>query len=62
MKNILVDLLIFSAVPQIYGTDMDDKEVYESLSTAYEVRASGIPRPEAKWWVPAYIFECRLFQ
>jgi hypothetical protein len=54
--------LIFSAVPQIIGMDMDDREVYESLSTAYEVRASGIPRPEAKWWVAAHIFECTLFQ
>lgn len=62
MKNILVGLLIFSAVPQIIGMDMDDREVYESLSTAYEVRASGIPRPEAKWWVAAHIFECTLFQ
>jgi hypothetical protein len=44
-----VGLLIFSAIPQIIGTDMDDREVYESLSTVYEVQASGIPRPEAKW-------------
>lgn len=62
MKNILVGLLIFSAIPEIIGTDMDDREVYESLSTAYEVRASGIPRPEAKWWVAAHIFECKSFQ
>jgi len=62
VKNILVGLLIFSAVPQIIGTDMNDREVYESLSAAYEVRASGIPRPEAKWWVAAHIFECRSFQ
>ncbi|PNF42104.1 Obscurin [Cryptotermes secundus] len=38
------------AVPQIVGTDMDDREIYESLCTAYEVRANGIPRPEAKWY------------
>jgi len=62
VKNILVGLLIFSAVPQIIGTDMDDREVYESLSTAFEVQASGIPRPEAKWWVAAHTFECRSFQ
>jgi hypothetical protein len=59
--NILMGLLIFSAVPQINGTDMDDRKVYESLSTTYEVQASGIPRPEAKWWVVAHIFEFRLF-
>lgn len=49
----------FSAVPQIVGTDMDDREIYESLNTAYEVRATGIPRPEAKWWVYAEVFDWR---
>ncbi|PNF42109.1 hypothetical protein B7P43_G10279, partial [Cryptotermes secundus] len=39
-----------NTVPQIVGTDMDDREIYESLCTAYEVRANGIPRPEAKWY------------
>jgi hypothetical protein len=56
LKNILVGV-IFSAVPQIIATDMDDREIYESLYTAYEIRATGIPRPEAKWWVNAQLFD-----
>jgi hypothetical protein len=58
VKNILVGV-VFSAVPQIVATDMDDREIYESLYTTYEVRATGIPRPEAKWWVYTEIFEWR---
>ncbi|PSN48206.1 hypothetical protein C0J52_03612 [Blattella germanica] len=38
------------AIPQIIGKDMDDRKIYESLYTTYEVRATGIPRPEAKWY------------
>ncbi|XP_021942897.1 obscurin isoform X2 [Zootermopsis nevadensis] len=38
------------AIPQIIGTDMDDRKIYESLYTTYEVQATGIPRPEAKWY------------
>ncbi|XP_021942907.1 obscurin isoform X3 [Zootermopsis nevadensis] len=40
----------YEAIPQIIGTDMDDRKIYESLYTTYEVQATGIPRPEAKWY------------
>ncbi|XP_066993450.2 obscurin isoform X6 [Anabrus simplex] len=39
-----------NTVPEILGSKMEDRTTYESLSTVYEVRASGIPRPEAKWY------------
>ncbi|XP_066993446.2 obscurin isoform X3 [Anabrus simplex] len=41
---------LIEAVPEILGSKMEDRTTYESLSTVYEVRASGIPRPEAKWY------------
>ncbi|XP_063238451.1 obscurin isoform X6 [Bacillus rossius redtenbacheri] len=38
------------AFPEITGSDLVDREVFESLPTAFEVKATGIPRPEAKWY------------
>ncbi|KAJ8872079.1 hypothetical protein PR048_025680 [Dryococelus australis] len=36
--------------PEIMSSDMEDRTIYESLGTIYEVKATGIPRPEAKWF------------
>ncbi|XP_054277504.1 obscurin-like isoform X6 [Macrosteles quadrilineatus] len=38
------------AAPEILSADMNDRTVYESLSTVFEVEAKGVPRPEAKWY------------
>ncbi|XP_063239264.1 obscurin-like [Bacillus rossius redtenbacheri] len=36
--------------PEILSSDMEDRMIYESLGTTYEVKATGVPRPEAKWF------------
>lgn len=29
---------------------MNDRTIYESLGTKFEIQAKGVPRPEAKWY------------
>ncbi|XP_046395296.1 obscurin isoform X2 [Ischnura elegans] len=36
--------------PEIISSNVTDSSAYESLSKVYEVKASGAPRPEAKWY------------
>ncbi|KAK7869432.1 hypothetical protein R5R35_008161 [Gryllus longicercus] len=38
------------AIPEITGSNMQDVTTHESLGTVFEVKATGIPRPEAKWF------------
>nr|CAD7572365.1 unnamed protein product [Timema californicum] len=38
------------ALPEILDSNLSDQKIYESLGTTFEVKATGIPRPEAKWY------------
>ncbi|XP_049949483.1 obscurin isoform X1 [Schistocerca serialis cubense] len=38
------------APPEINSSNLEDREIYESLGTVFEVKASGIPKPDVKWY------------
>jgi hypothetical protein len=38
------------ASPVIISSTLDDRDIYETQSTMFEIRATGLPRPEAKWY------------
>lgn len=40
----------FSAPPSIVSSTLKDREVFATQSCRFEVKTSGIPRPEAKWF------------
>nr|CAD7588174.1 unnamed protein product [Timema genevievae] len=39
-----------NTLPEILDSNLSDQKIYESLGTTFEVKATGIPRPEAKWY------------
>ncbi|XP_046987930.1 obscurin isoform X3 [Schistocerca americana] len=39
-----------STPPEINSSNLEDREIYESLGTVFEVKASGIPKPDVKWY------------
>lgn len=47
MSNALFSCLV---APEILAKDMNDRSIYESLNTIFEITAKGVPRPEAKWY------------
>lgn len=38
-----------TAAPEIISSDVKDINSYETLAIKYEIKAKGIPRPDAKW-------------
>lgn len=42
--------MLYPAFPQISNHDLEQRNVFESLSTSYFVDATGIPRPTATWY------------
>jgi hypothetical protein len=38
-----------TVAPEIISSNVTDSSTYESLSKVFEVKATGVPRPEAKW-------------
>ncbi|XP_020711856.2 obscurin isoform X2 [Athalia rosae] len=39
-----------SASPEIVSSNLEARKIYETQSTTFEVKAAGIPKPEAKWF------------
>ncbi|XP_024939523.1 obscurin isoform X4 [Cephus cinctus] len=39
-----------SASPEILSSDLEDRMIYEAQSTTFEIKATGQPKPEAKWF------------
>ena len=42
--------MYYLASPIIVSSTLDDRDIFETQSTQYEIHASGLPRPEAKWY------------
>ncbi|KAL0112244.1 hypothetical protein PUN28_011952 [Cardiocondyla obscurior] len=38
-----------SAPPHVVSTDLNDRTIFETQSTKFEVKATGLPRADAKW-------------
>ncbi|XP_012537087.1 obscurin isoform X3 [Monomorium pharaonis] len=38
-----------SAPPHVVSTDLTDRTIFETQNTKFEVTATGLPRPDAKW-------------
>ncbi|XP_011305282.1 muscle M-line assembly protein unc-89 isoform X2 [Fopius arisanus] len=38
------------AAPQIVSHDFEDRTIYETQSTVFTIKATGLPRPDAKWF------------
>lgn len=43
-------MYVIPAAPEIISSNMNDRNIYESLATKFEIQAKGIPRPDAKWY------------
>ncbi|XP_046753437.1 obscurin isoform X5 [Diprion similis] len=39
-----------SASPEIVNSDLEDRKIFETQSTTFEIKATGVPKPEAKWF------------
>ncbi|XP_051165291.1 obscurin isoform X2 [Leptopilina boulardi] len=42
-----------SASPNIISSTLEDKEVFETQNLSFEIKATALPRPEAKWFKDA---------
>ncbi|XP_011689399.1 PREDICTED: muscle M-line assembly protein unc-89 isoform X3 [Wasmannia auropunctata] len=40
---------ILTAPPHVVSTDLTDRTIFETQNTKFEVKATGLPRPDAKW-------------
>ncbi|KAL0112248.1 hypothetical protein PUN28_011952 [Cardiocondyla obscurior] len=40
---------ILTAPPHVVSTDLNDRTIFETQSTKFEVKATGLPRADAKW-------------
>ncbi|XP_031784412.1 obscurin isoform X6 [Nasonia vitripennis] len=38
------------ASPVIVSSSLEDRDIYETQSTQFEIKATGLPRPDAKWF------------
>ncbi|XP_046753440.1 obscurin isoform X8 [Diprion similis] len=38
------------ASPEIVNSDLEDRKIFETQSTTFEIKATGVPKPEAKWF------------
>lgn len=49
-NNIHYSCLLFPAAPpHVASTNLTDRTIFETQSTHFEVKATGLPRPDAKW-------------
>ncbi|XP_063991062.1 obscurin isoform X5 [Diachasmimorpha longicaudata] len=39
-----------TAAPSIISHDLEDRMIYETQSTVFTIKATGLPRPDAKWF------------
>ncbi|XP_033229348.1 obscurin isoform X3 [Belonocnema kinseyi] len=39
-----------SASPRIVNSNLQDREIFETQSTSFEIKAQALPRPEAQWF------------
>ncbi|XP_031784410.1 obscurin isoform X4 [Nasonia vitripennis] len=39
-----------TASPVIVSSSLEDRDIYETQSTQFEIKATGLPRPDAKWF------------
>ena len=43
-------LIDYVASPTIVSSNLEDREIFETQSTSFEIRATSLPKPEAKWF------------
>ncbi|XP_046430813.1 obscurin isoform X9 [Neodiprion fabricii] len=41
---------MLTASPEIVNSDLEDRKIFETQSTTFEIKATGVPKPEAKWF------------
>ncbi|XP_046471258.1 obscurin isoform X8 [Neodiprion pinetum] len=42
--------VIVQTSPEIVNSDLEDRKIFETQSTTFEIKATGVPKPEAKWF------------
>ncbi|XP_020711861.2 obscurin isoform X6 [Athalia rosae] len=42
--------VVVQTSPEIVSSNLEARKIYETQSTTFEVKAAGIPKPEAKWF------------
>lgn len=47
--NFSMNDLLFTAPPHIVSTNLTDRTIFETQNTQFEVKATGLPRPDPKW-------------